>query len=195
MKKILIALLFFLIPLSAFSEVRLATQLGYWADFNYSHYDELYNGFLTKHSISLPIIKNWELQINAEYGLQYRPQDKMLIFVQPNIGIQYNFKLKNSWSFRPMLYFGYDYKDLPQINIGRAVDEYLNTNRLLTQYTDISANVGINLDIAKQLNDYFELLLSFSYDLVDLYRPFEISCGFSYIVPKKNNISITKNED
>jgi outer membrane receptor protein involved in Fe transport len=189
MKKILIALLFFLIPLSAFSEVRLATQLGYWADFNYSHYDELYNGFLTKHSISLPIIKNWELQINAEYGLQYRPKDKMLIFVQPNIGIQYNFKLKNYWSLRPMLFFGYGYNDFPQVDISRGVDEYLNTNHILSRYTDIVAKFGINLDIAKQLNDNFELLLSVSYDLVDYYKPFQLSCGFSYIVPKKNEVS------
>ena len=167
---------------SLFAQIRLGYQTGYWTNFDYPHYDDLYNGIETKNSISFPIKNNWEIQVTSAVGIQYRPEKKLVMFFHPTLGIQYNFKLPKSWCIRPMFYIGHNITEFPQINVKEIIEMYYSGNIVNFLRSNFSC-IGLNLEIAKQLNNSLELIFSTCYFLGDEFKPFEFCLGLNYIFP------------
>ena len=183
-KRLIVIILLVSSSLSVLAQVKLGYQTGYWTNFDFSSYDNLYNGIESKNSITIPIKKNWEIQLAAAYGFQYRPEKKLVMFFHPTLGLQYNFQLPKAWSIRPMFYIGHNITETPQVNMNQVIEEYLQGTVQYFLRSHFSC-IGINLEIAKQLNESLELLLSTCYFLGDEVKPFEFAFGLNYIFPKK----------
>ena len=169
MKKILFLTIFsFTICFSLFASPRIGLQLGFWTDFNSNNETYSLHGIEEKPSAIIPLYKNLELHFNIPFGIQYAPEKISTVFVQPDIGLQYNFQFAGGWAIRPMIFFGFYYA---QISLSHMTD-------------DISSFAGgINLEIAKRLSEDFELIISSCYCIADTIKPFEICLGVNYLFP------------
>jgi hypothetical protein len=118
------------------------------------------------------VYKDLEIQINTVFGLHYEKSLDSAVFCQPNLGLLYNFDFNQGWSLRPSLFTGC-------VIAGHKA----NGGKTLT---GVFFDLGLGLDIAAQLNESFELIMSVSYSFFNIINPFEVSCGLGYIIPKKH---------
>ncbi len=169
MKKfIFITILLFLISFTAFGQVRIENHVGYWRNF----YPDPIDGIEDKLAVSVNVYKNLEIQINTTFGLHYEKDLDCTIFCEPDLGLLYNFDFNQGWSLRPMFF------------TGCVIAGYKAAGE--KAITGVMFDLGLGLDIAVQLNETFELIMSVSYSFFNILNPFEVSCGLGYIIPKKH---------